>query len=170
MLRDELSYVEAYLALEKARLDDRLKVEWAVPTFDPLTVSGATLRTDSAQGKAEAWLDHPVPTLILQPVVENAVIHGIEETPGGGHISVTARLENDSMFVSVEDDGPGFSSEKLGGLLKKSRVGESSHIGISNVHERLTLTYGAHAGLHLGKSSSGGAAVSFRIPFKENYV
>ena len=65
-LRDELSYVKSYLALEKARLDERLQVEWIVP--------------------GEDHLDHPVPTLILQPIVENAVVHGIATESGGGTV------------------------------------------------------------------------------------
>ncbi|MFQ5479628.1 MAG: sensor histidine kinase [Candidatus Binatia bacterium] len=158
-LRDELSYVEAYLALEKARLDERLQVEWSVG--------------------AEAWLDHPVPTLILQPVVENAVIHGIARKPEGGTASITVELVDGDpsagsgqvLLLRVEDDGPGIATARLEEVLgsgQASRVVSPSKggavIGLRNIDGRLRALYGEEYRLVVESEVGRGTRVEIRIP------
>ena len=144
-LRDELSYVESYLALEKARLDERLQIEW--------------------NACVEDHLDHPVPTLILQPIVENAVIHGIAQKPGGGTVRITAdQIEND-LVLHVEDDGPGIPPTRLTQIQNPAEA-ESTGIGLRNVDGRLRALYGEAYRLVVDSETGRGTRVQIRIPIK----
>ncbi len=142
-LRDELSYVEAYLALEKARLDDRLNVEWVVPP--------------------EAVLDHPVPTLILQPIVENAVIHGIARKPEGGTVRINIEEADGDLLLRVEDDGVGIEPARLTGLLDPGQS-PSAAIGLRNIDGRLRALYGDDYQLVIKSELGRGTQVEIRIP------
>lgn len=131
-LREEMELVRAYLDIEKARFRERLAVTVAVP---------------------ETLLDIPVPSFFLQPVVENAVRHGVGQRLGGGCVRVTAAREENALLLCVEDDGPGFS-------------GDSSEdgIGLSATRERLSLRYGASAFLQVESGTAGGCRVAIRLP------
>ena len=142
-LRDELSYVEAYLTLEKARLDERLRVEWAV--------------------QPEAGLDHPVPTLILQPVVENAVIHGIAKKPGGGAVRVVIEQANGDLVLRVEDDGAGIDAARLAEILDPGQA-HGIAIGLRNIDGRLRALYGEDYRLVVESEVGRGTRVEIRIP------
>ena len=142
-LRDEISYVEAYLALEKARLDERLKVEWDVPP--------------------ETLLDHPVPTLILQPVVENAVIHGIAKKPGGGTVRVAIEEAGGDLLLRVEDDGAGIEPARLAEILGPEQSPNAA-IGLRNIDGRLRALYGDDYRLVVKSEVGQGTQVEIRIP------
>lgn len=142
-LRDELGYVEAYLSLEKARLGDRLQVEWAI--------------------RAEDRWDYPVPTLILQPIVENAVIHGIAQKPEGGILSVTVEEKGTALVLEVEDNGTGIRAERLVEVLSPESQGGRS-IGLRNVDRRLQALYGQEHGLAVESRPGQGTLVRIRIP------
>jgi len=144
-LRDEVSYVEAYLALEKARLNDRLQVVWDV--------------------QAEGWLDHPVPTLTLQPIVENAVIHGISTTPAGGTVCIAIERVDDDLVLRVEDDGPGIPPDRLGKLLGPAEAGDTA-VGLHNVDGRLRALYGDNHRLSVESQVGRGVRVAIRIPLE----
>ena len=152
-LRDELHYVEAYLALEKARLDERLQVRWTLPS--------------------EALLDTPVPTLILQPLVENAVIHGISKKPEGGTLSVIVEPWGGDLVMQVRDDGVGFDDYDLkeGLASAASWQGQSGggSIGLRNINERLRLLYGEGYRLLLESVPGRGTRVQLRLPLPEGY-
>jgi sensor histidine kinase YesM len=141
-LRDELSYVEAYLALEEARLDDRLEVEWAIET--------------------EAWLDQPVPTLILQPIVENAVIHGVARKSEGGSVRITVEEADGDLRLRVEDDGVGIEPVRLSEILQRGRA--NSAIGLRNIDARLRALYGDGHRLVIESDLGRGTQVEIRIP------
>jgi signal transduction histidine kinase len=108
-LDDELKFVESYLAIEKARFDSRLSYSFDV---DP------------------AARDHSIPPMILQPLVENAVRHGIGQKIEGGEVRVIARLGANRLILRVEDTGAGFVHERPGG------------VGLANTRERLRHAYG----------------------------
>lgn len=131
-LREELELVRAYLDIEKARFRDRLAVTVAVP---------------------EALLDIAVPSFFLQPVVENAVRHGVGQRVGGGCVCVTAAREENALLLTVEDDGPGFSGDSRG-----------DGIGLSATRDRLALRYGASASVHVESGTTGGSRVAIRLP------
>jgi LytS/YehU family sensor histidine kinase len=144
-LRDEIGHVKAYLALEKARLNDRLQVQWSI--------------------QAEDWLDHPVPTLILQPMVENAVIHGIATKPQGGSVCITIEQADDDLVLRVEDDGTGIPAAQLAAILNPAEVGNKG-IGLRNVDSRLRVLYGENHHLILESKVGCGTRVEIRIPVK----
>ncbi|MGH9473438.1 MAG: sensor histidine kinase [Terriglobales bacterium] len=115
-LRDELEAVEAYLKLESARLEERLQVELSA---DP------------------AALGLPLPPMLLQTLVENAVKHGVAPLAGGGRVRIAARLLDGRLQLEVENSG------QLGG------GSDSTRVGLENARERLRLLYGGAARLSL---------------------
>jgi LytS/YehU family sensor histidine kinase len=142
-LQDELDYVASYLALEEARLDERLRVEWTIEVDD--------------------WLEHPVPTLILQPIVENAVIHGVAKNPEGGTVHITAERVGNDLVLRVEDDGPGIEPAKLVQVLIPGQESTTS-IGLRNVDGRLRALYGETNGLVIDSETERGTRVEIKIP------
>ena len=130
-LDEEMHIVKAYLDVERLRLGDKLRIEIGV-TAEARTV--------------------PIPILSIQPLVENAVKHGIAPQAGGGLIQISAGIgPGGALLISVRDSGPGFSNS--------SRAG----VGLENVERRLELCYGGDARLSIDSSASG-TEVSVRIP------
>ncbi len=130
-LEEEMHIVKAYLDVERLRLGDKLRLEIDV--------------TPEAQAV-------PIPILSIQPLVENAVKHGIAPQAGGGLIQIRARIDpSGALLLSVRDSGPGFS--------KSSRRG----VGLENVERRLDLCYGGEARMTIDSGASG-TEVSVRIP------
>ncbi len=146
-LRDEISYVEAYLALEKARLDERLRIIWT--------------------NMAKSEIDQRVPTLILQPIVENAVIHGISTQPDGGSLHIVINRLEDDLLIQVGDDGAGFDVEAVMAQKTADDAPARSSIGLRNVDDRLRLLYGDSYRLHIESTPDEGTRVIFRIPLGE---
>ena len=132
-LGEELRLLDHYLAVEEVRLEDRLRV---TRDIDP------------------AALAVPVPPLILQALVENAVRHAIAPRPGGGSIRIQARRENGELRVEVADDGPGLPP---GGV----REG----IGLANSRARLAALHGDRAALDIAGGACG-VTVSLRLPWR----
>jgi LytS/YehU family sensor histidine kinase len=145
-LREEIKYVEAYLALEKTRLDDRLRVVWSV--------------------LAEQELDHSVPTLILQPIVENAIVHGVSQQPAGGTVSIDIARSGGDLVLQVTDDGPGIAPERLAQVLGPVQGGEAS-IGLRNVDGRLRALYGDAYRLTVSSTVGEGTRVQVKVPIEE---
>lgn len=133
-LGEELEIVAKYLEIEKARFAERLQVSVDVP---------------------EELRKARVPSLILQPIVENAVKHGIARTVQGGEIAIRASRENGELQLSVRNDGPGFAE---GWENKKG-------IGLENVRERLGSLYGAAGTIRVSNGDASGACVTVSIPF-----
>lgn len=133
-LRRELEYLRIYLAIEQVRFADRLRVEISA---DP-----------AAQ---EAW----VPQLILQPIVENAIRHGIGRSSSAGKISITAAASGGAVRLRVQDDGPG---------LVPGGSSEGQGIGLANTRARLHQLYGEEAKLDIQNGEHGGVAVTISIP------
>jgi signal transduction histidine kinase len=142
-LSKELEHVRSYLALEQARLTKRLNVMWAV--------------------LAEDQLDTPVPTLILQPIIENAIVHGISPKPEGGTVSILVKQAGDDLHVQVVDNGIGFDTEAV----PHPSHPERPSIGFKNIDMRLRLLYGEHYRLQVASTPGAGTTVELRIPIKE---
>ena len=139
-LKDELAFTRRYLELEQIRFDDRL-----------------TFTIDSAPDVDELL----VPSLILQPFVENALVHGVGEEDGPVQVSVSARVVNRELRLEVRDSGPG-----LDGSNATSGNGRSGGIGIRNSRERLRQLYGDMATLDVSNNDVGGVLVVITIPEK----
>ncbi|MFP5347436.1 MAG: histidine kinase, partial [Actinomycetes bacterium] len=140
-LADELRNVERYLVLEKARFGDRLDVKLRV---------------------APEVLPVAVPFLAVQPLVENAVRHGLESKTGVGHVTLVAEDEGSHALISVEDDGVGSDPD----LVRRVLAGESEadSVGLGNVDARLRQVFGDDHGLVVETAPGAGTKVSFRVP------
>jgi two-component system, LytTR family, sensor kinase len=141
-LAEELRSIDRYLLLERARFGDRLHV---------------TLRI------APEVLPVAVPYLCLQPLVENAVRHGLENKPGEGHLKIIAEDAGAECVISVEDDGVGMDPE----LMRQVLAGEAPDgvgIGLANVDGRLRQVYGDRYGLVAETAVSAGMKVTIRAP------
>ena len=135
-LSRELEFVKAYLEIEKVRFEERLELHFDV---DPAT------------------LDALVPNLILQPLVENAIRHGIANRREGGRVEVRSQMVGDTVHLWVIDDGPGLD-----------RDGPTAHrtgVGLANTRARLERLYGAKHDFVLRSASKGGVEAAIRIPF-----
>lgn len=114
----------------------------------------------------DAFLDLPVLKLVFQPIVENAVFHGLEKKFGTGLLTISAWREQDTVLFSVADNGVGMDQEKLQALnqnLRTSDAGEKFGIGLRNVNERLCLHYGYSYGLQVDSTPGVGTTVTLRI-------
>ncbi len=151
-LRDELGYVRAYLSLEKARLGERLRIVW-----------GGLLNPEEPLETETSLLDQPVPTLTLQPLVENAVLHGIGKKKEGGTVSVCVNRQNDDLVIAVEDDGTGMDADRLAGLLQPVAERHTS-IGLRNVDSRMRMLYGPAYCLAIESEPGKGTRVTVRVP------
>ncbi len=139
-LAEELHSIEQYLLLEQARFGDRLRV---VLRVDPEVVGVR------------------IPFLCIQPLVENAVRHGFENSDGPGTITLRALDRGAEALVSVEDDGAGIDPA----VVRRSLSGApGDHVGLANVDERLRSTYGDDHGLTVETAPGAGTKVTMRIP------
>ena len=99
--------------------------------------------------------------MVLQPIVENAIVHGLDElTDRRGELEVTGCREQDTLLFMVRDNGPGMSPEQFARSLSE----ESKGYGLKNVHDRLRLAYGSGYGLELDNTGSAGTCIRMRIP------
>jgi signal transduction histidine kinase len=136
-LQDELSFLESYLEIEKARLAERLTVEVDVPSN---------------------VLDARVPHMILQPLVENAIRHGVSPRAAPGRVTIRARGRRDMLDLEVIDDGPGIQPKRLGN--------GSRGLGLANTRSRLEQLYGEGFSFEPKNRDEGGYRVSMSIPFR----
>jgi len=140
-LGEELALVETYLKVEKVRLGDKLQFNKAV--------------------LAEA-LHFKIPALTIQPLVENAVRHGLAKHNGGGVITLSAAVRNEGLNVSVADTGAGIAASALPQLF-------TSGVGLSNVNDRLRRIYGEQTRLQIDSAPGQGTTVSFVIPHSDKW-
>ncbi len=138
---EELRLVDTYLELERARFGERLAV---------------TLRV------APEVLSVRVPSLILQPLVENAVRHGLEPSGRAGHLSIAAHDAGSDAVITIEDDGAGADPERVRRVLSGREDGDA--VGLHNVDERLRTVFGEQFGLVVETGIDAGTKVTVRIP------
>jgi two-component system, LytTR family, sensor histidine kinase LytS len=143
----ELEHCEAYIGIEKARFEDRITVRYNI---------------------APEVLDCKLPPLILQPLVENALKHGILPKEADGEIIIGAHRENGFVRIYVRDNGVGMSSAQLNSLFSEKPAGSNQSgagIALRNVKMRLAALYGAEHPLTVESVPLKGTTVSFTIPF-----
>jgi two-component system LytT family sensor kinase len=138
-LADELRYVEKYLRLEQARFGERLRVRVQV---DPDVLQAV------------------LPVLSLQPLVENAVRHGVESRPEGGLVAIEGRDLGGDVELRVSDDGAGIDPERARAAL----AGRGPGIGLGNVHGRLLTTFGPGYGVEVERTNGTGTTVVMTLP------
>lgn len=142
-LAEEWRIAERYLEIEGIRLGERLRVS---------IEAGPEVR------------EIPVPALLLLPLVENAVVHGVAPRPEGGQVAVSATLEGDRLRVDVRDDGPGFPPAVLEGKTIEGGSNGRRSIGLVNTRERLRALYGDRHAFVLVNPPEGGALVQIELP------
>jgi two-component system sensor histidine kinase YesM len=149
-LHKELEHVQAYLALQKQRFDERLDVVYELD---------------------ELAFGYSVPKMILQPIAENYFQHGFE--PSGaepGRIAIRSRLADDKLVIAVEDNGVGIAPERwpllLAALERDAAADDENGIGLSNVRQRLRLYYDDQAEMRVESGASGGVKVTFVLPLR----
>ena len=142
----ELEHCEAYLAIEKARFEDRIKMYYDID---------------------KSALDCIVPPFILQPLVENSIRHGILPRAEGGHITITVARDAKSLLIRIADNGVGIAPAKLRDLLREGaavKSGMGLGIALKNVNNRLVTLYGKKGALNIDSEPGIGTAISFSIP------
>jgi two-component sensor histidine kinase len=137
-LKQELEFLNKYIEIEQMRFHDRLKVEMEI---------------------APETLDACVPNMILQPLVENAIKHGISPRATGGRIDIAAARNNGHLEIMVLDNGLGLPFGDTGTV--------SEGVGLSNTRRRLKHLYGGEHRFEIAAASDGGVRVDLEIPFKE---
>lgn len=150
-LAEELRSIDRYLTIERARFGDRLQVRLQI---------------------APEVLPVHLPFLCLQPLVENAVRHGLSRKPGLGTVSIDARDAGTECHITVEDDGVGMDPAVLTGGTGSDQVRRGAdpaddagqHVGLSNVDERLRTVFGDQFGLVVETAVGAGTKVSMRVP------
>ncbi len=145
-IRQEIEHTKAYLDIEQARFSDRLKIEMYVD---------------------EQIEQVSIPPLTLQPLVENAIKHGLNKLKHGGLIVIEAIKEDTKVKISISDNGVGIPEERLKELLhKKVKSQEGTGFGIYNVHHRLIGMFGKESGLHIESKKDLGTMFWFLIPIQ----
>jgi two-component system LytT family sensor kinase len=140
-LAEELRCIDRYLLLERARFGERVQVSLRI---------------------APEVLGTVIPFLSLQPLVENAVRHGLEAKEGAGHITITANDSGAFAEVTIEDDGVGMDPAELQSMLAGHRDGD--HVGLRNVDARLRQVYGDQHGLVIETAPGEGTLITLRVP------
>jgi LytS/YehU family sensor histidine kinase len=133
-LRQEADFLRMYLGIEQVRFQDRLEVVWDL---------------------APETLDAAVPTLLWQPVLENAIRHGVSPLGGRGRIVICSRRENEDVVLEIGDNGQGLPP---GGAPREG-------VGLRNVRERVAQLYGQRAQFSLKPALGGGTVAALRLPF-----
>lgn len=141
-LEEELEYVNTYLVLEKARFREKLRI---LRDIDP------------------ELMEYKVPVLCIQPLVENAVKHGITPKMGQGAVQIIARKVDGELLVIIKDDGVGISKDRFPKVLLPG-YGSGNGVGLSNVHERLKSLFGEDYGLKIVSEVDKGTTIYMRIP------
>ena len=140
-LKDEIMHTKEYLFIQKQRYEDKLSYFFNI--------------------EDERLLSIEVPKIIIQPIVENSIYHGIKNLSGNGIITIDVYRENSTVNISVKDNGIGFEKAKQ---FKKSKTGG---VGFQNVDKRIKFYYGKNYGVFINKDSkTEGAEVIIKIPFK----
>ena len=142
-LKDEIMHTKEYLFIQKQRYEDKLSYFFNI--------------------EDESLLSIEVPKIIIQPIVENSIYHGIKNLSGNGIITIDVYRENSTVNISVKDNGIGFEKAKQ---FKKSKTGG---VGFQNVDKRIKFYYGKNYGVFINKDNkTKGAEVIIKIPFKSS--
>ena len=135
-LREEIAFIDDYLSIEVVRFGDKLKI---VKEFDDDTLHAL------------------VPSMLLQPLVENSIKHGLGPKVGGGTIWLSSALRGGRLQIEIEDDGVGIPAEQMPDIFRRG-------IGLSNVHERLGVLYGNEFHLTMEPRPGGGTRIRVQLP------
>jgi two-component sensor histidine kinase len=136
-LDQELQALQLYLDIEKVRFEERLSLEVDIE---------------------DAARDALIPSLLLQPLIENAIKYGIARAEGGGHLKISAKVFAGDLLMEVSDDGPGCE-------LVNNAIPDAKGVGLRNTRERLATLYGSEHSIKLSQTDPHGLTICIRIPF-----
>lgn len=142
-LKEELEFITLYLKMQQLRFGDRFTYEI---TYD------------------DTIIDEKILSMIIQPIVENSFIHGIEGKSGPGHIEILIKIQNNNIVITIIDDGLGIEKEQLQIVKKLLKETSSTHIGLSNIQQRIELFYGENYGLSINSILNVGTKVVIVVP------
>ena len=152
-LRDEIEMIRSYLHIQQMRFGDRIHVFYSI---------------------TEEAMSCKIVKMLLQPSVENAIIHGLEPKEEPGCLFLAAKIENGDLILTIKDDGVGICPEKLQEIcsgLEQEIYDTSKHVGILNTQARIRLRYGRSYGMMVQSKLGDGTTVTIRVPEeRENYV
>jgi len=148
----EMEYIQSYKYLIQKRFGQKIQFNLSVATDT---------------------LNNILPKLLIQPIIENTIYHGLEMKKGGGTVDIIIKKENNQLFITVADDGLGIGKDKLQALLKEmndekfsemDHLLDNSKIGVINVHRRIKLLYGNDYGLKIESEEGKGTIVTIKVP------
>ena len=144
-VKDSLTTLESYIAIQNIRFDDKFDVIFQIE---------------------DDVLSYKIPNLLLQPLVENAMLHGLEAKPGKGTLYIRGFREHSNLILQVQDDGIGMTEQQKQELLASLSVKDSTlHIGVKNVHQRVRLYYGEPYGLTIESEPNQGSTFTLTLPW-----
>lgn len=152
-IRRELDYIDNYNLLIQKRFGKKISF---IKSID------------------DAALDYRIPKLLIQPLIENSIYHGLETKKGGGTVELIISIEEDMLLIIVADDGKGIDDETLKKLKQsmeenvENQYESRTKIGIMNVHRRIKLIYGSEFGLNIFSESGKGTTIILKLPFNED--
>ena len=142
-IQNEIEHIEAYVQIQNMRFENHISLEISVP---------------------EEIRNYLIPKLVFQPLVENAIMHGIMQTDDEtGYVRISACTENEDIYIYIEDNGAGMEPEKLDTILQDKNSHEHHGYGVRNIHERIQLTYGSDYGLSFESTPGKGTIVTIKI-------
>ena len=142
----EIRHCMYYLEIQKTRYEDKFEVSWQIP---------------------EEVKNCRIIRIVLQPLIENAIYHGIKPMTNKGQITISGQTKEGLLLLTVSDNGLGMTGQELEALqrnMQSDMIRESSHIGMANVNQRLKLYYGEEYGLTVVSGEGMGTSVTIRIP------
>lgn len=142
----EMQHCMYYLEIQRKRYEDKFDVDWQIP---------------------EDIMDCRMIRIVLQPLVENAIYHGMKPMTNKGLITISGKVEGELLFLTVSDNGLGMTGQALENLrrnMQSDMIKESHHIGMTNVNQRIRLYYGDDYGLIVDSREGIGTSVTVRIP------
>ena len=142
-LEQEMKYVKFYIYLQQMRFEDKISFDIQVP---------------------DSLMKCMIPGFCIQPLVENAIIHGLEPKKGNGKLSINIIETERYMEISINDNGIGFETVPDIRRIASKNDGSHTHIGLKNLDKRLELLYGEEARLHILSTPNVCTSISFRIP------
>jgi two-component system sensor histidine kinase YesM len=148
-IEDEIRYTKTYLEIQMTRYTNKFDVTWI---YDESVHSISTIK------------------LLIQPLVENCIYHGIKNKEGHGKIKIKLSIKNDLLLLTIIDNGIGIRKEKLMDIKNKLYLDgdHSNHIGLFNTNKRLKLTYGNDYGIHINSKLGFGCAIYIKMPISYN--
>ena len=141
-LEQELQALQLYLDIEKVRFEERLALHLDIE---------------------ESAKDALIPSLLLQPLIENAIKYGIARAEGGGNLRISAKVFAGDLLMEVSDDGPGCE-------LVNNRIPDAKGVGLKNTRERLATIYGAEHSIKLSQTDPHGLTICIRIPYTPKHL